>query len=85
MAYTQTIDHCLLDPKGRVGRAYRLSTANSNDREAARKRSIKATGFLRQKLSVVEVKQAVSGRWCHIVSGRVVASFDTVGEAVAAL
>lgn len=85
MAYVQVIDHTLLDPKGRVGSATRLSTADRQDRQRARNRSFVATCKLRAKLHKVKVLQDDDSSWLHVVGDKVVARFASVTDAVAAL
>lgn len=85
MAYTQTIDPVLLDPKGRVGGCSRFCTADKRDRQRARTRSEIATSKLRSKLAAVQIVQGDDSSWLHVVGDKVVARFATVSDAVAAL
>jgi hypothetical protein len=85
MAFSQTVDHTLLDPKGRVGGCTRFSTADKIDRQRAKSRSFVATTRLRAKLHNVKVVQGDDSSWLHVVGDKVVARFASVTDAVAAL
>lgn len=76
-------------PKGRASRGFRdimQTSANSQDLRLARRRSHIATSRLVAKLSKVDViLDDSSGLWLHVIGGAIVASFASVGDAVAAL
>lgn len=80
------VDHVCLEPKGRVSRnaSQRTSTADRKARLIANRRSFVATARLNAALVDTGVHQ-IGGVWCHVTGGKVVARFDSVGDAVAAL
>ena len=84
MAYVKQIDHVCLDPQGRARRNGIACTADRKDKQRANSRSFVATSKLRAKLWQVKIVQHDSS-WVHMKGDEIVAWFDDVGAAVAAL
>ena len=83
--YEKVIDHLCMEPVGKPSRnTGPLSTADRASRAKAATRSFAATQRLRRGLLDTKVVQHDSS-WAHVARGKIVAVFDTVGEAVAAL
>lgn len=85
-SYGKQIDHLLMDPQGSVSRnrGWKQTSATTKDKRRASSRSFTATSKLRHKLRNTRV-ECLDGTWCHVVGGVVVASFQDVGAAIAAL
>ena len=86
MAYSQSIDHVCMEPKGRVSRLSQLgaSSASIADRARAKSRSFVATCQMRQRLADTEIV-LLDDTWSHVVDGVAIASFPNLSAAVAAL
>lgn len=81
------IDHVCLSPQGRVSMHNATTRLTSHERRLRRRmqsKSYVATTKWRAKLHEVEIIQHDSS-WCHVVDGNVVARFDDVSAAIAAL
>ena len=86
MAYSQSIDHVCLEPKGRVSRLSQLgaSSASAIDRARAKSRSFVATCQMRQKLADTDVV-LLDESWSHVRDGVVIATFPDLHSAINAI
>lgn len=85
--FGHAVDHLCMSPQGRVSRnkGWPLSSADKRDRQRSRTVSYVSTSRMRAKLGSTQVVQQDDSSWGHVVDGVVVASFETVTAAVAAL